>query len=89
MDKTSNIVWTILKWLFGIMILFGLGWLTWQVGVLFDWSWGEFWSNFITNTASSAVIGFVLYWIITRPDEKKAKKRGGKRPKGQVLLLAL
>jgi len=71
MKKHSS---SLLKWLIGIAVITGLGWLTWQVGVCFNWSWGDFWSNLISNAGSSAVIGFILYWIITRPDEKKAKQ---------------
>ncbi len=71
MKKNSNSLW---KWLLGIAILAVLVWITWQVGIWFAWDWGGFWSNFISNAASSAVIGFVLYWIITRPDEKKSKR---------------
>ena len=55
-----------------IALLTGISWVTWRLGQHFAWDWGGFWSNFISNTGSSAVIGFVLYWIITRPDEKKA-----------------
>lgn len=71
MSRTSS---TLLKWLIGIAFVVGVGWITWQVGVSFRWSWGDFWSNLISNAASSAVIGFVLYWIITRPDEKKSRR---------------
>lgn len=67
----SNTSRTFFKWLPEIALAIGLVWL---VGIWFEWSWGDFWSNFISNAASSAVIGFVLYWIITRPDEKKAKE---------------
>jgi hypothetical protein len=71
MNKNTN---TLLNWSLGVVILATFGWITYQIGIWFKWSWGEFWSNFISNAASSAVIGFVLYWIITRPDEKKAKE---------------
>lgn len=71
MNKASD---TLLKWLIGLAVIVGLGWLTWQIGVLFNWSWGDFWSSLISNAASTAVIGFVLYWIITRPDERKARQ---------------
>jgi hypothetical protein len=71
MKNNPNSLW---KWLFGITILAVLVWIIWQVGRWFAWDWGEFWLNFISNAASSAVIGFVLYWIITRPDEKKSKQ---------------
>lgn len=47
----------------------------WFLGEILAWSWSDFWSNFISNAGSSAIIGFVLYWIITRPDEKKANDR--------------
>lgn len=53
----------------------GLSWGIWLLGQHFAWDWSEFWSNFISNAGSTAVIGFVLYWIITRPDEKKAAKQ--------------
>jgi len=59
-----------LLWLIAILIGLCLG--TWYLGQYYGWDWGGFWSNFISNAGSSAVIGFVLYWIITRPDEKKA-----------------
>jgi len=62
------------KWLIGIAVLVLLGWLTWRIGACLNWSWADFWSNLISNAVSTAVIGFILYWIITRPDEKKAKK---------------
>lgn len=65
---------SLLNWLIGIVVILGIGWLTWKVGISFNWSWGDFWSNFISNAGSSAVIGFILYWIITRPDEKKARQ---------------
>ena len=71
MSKTSGPFW---KWLIGIAALVVIGWLTWQIGLSLDWSWADFWSNLISNAASSAVIGFILYWIITRPDEKKARQ---------------
>jgi hypothetical protein len=59
-----------------IFLLVGISWGTTLIGQHFNWDWGGFWSNFISNAGSSAVIGFVLYWIITRPDEKKvAQKR--------------
>ena len=64
----------LLKWLIGFAVIVGIGWITWQIGICLNWSWGDFWSNFISNAGSSAVIGFILYWIITRPDEKKAKE---------------
>ncbi len=57
MSKTSS---TFLKWLIGIAAIVGVGWITWLVGVLFNWSWGDFWSNLISNATSTAVIGFVL-----------------------------
>ena len=72
MKKQSD---PLLKWFIGIVIIVGLGWLIWQIGVHFKWSWSDFWSNFISNAGSSAVIGFILYWIITRPDEKKANQK--------------
>jgi len=68
-----------MKWLLGFAIILGVGWITWLVGVLFKWSWGDFWSNLISNAASTAVIGFVLYWIITRPDEKKTRQERKKQ----------
>ncbi len=71
MSKTTN---ALLKWLIGFAVIVGVGWITWFIGTSFKWSWGDFWSNLISNAASSAVIGFVLYWIITRPDEKKARQ---------------
>lgn len=71
MNKNSNTIW---KWLIGIAVLAVIGWLTWWIGVGLNWSWADFWSNLISNAASSAVIGFILYWIITRPDEKKARQ---------------
>lgn len=74
MIKISDNASTLLKWLVGLTVLIGLGWLTWQIGILFHWSWGDFWSSLISNAASTAVIGFVLYWIITRPDERKARQ---------------
>lgn len=48
--------------------------VVWLFGIWFEWSWSDFWSNFFSNAGSSAVIGFILYWIITRPDEKKSKQ---------------
>jgi len=69
MNKTLSLLFRLL---IGVAVVFGFGWLIRQVGVSFNWPWGDFWLNFISNAASSAVIGFVLYWIITRPDEKKA-----------------
>ncbi len=65
---------SLLNGLIGIVIILGSGWLTWKIGIFFNWSWGDFWANFISNAGSSAVIGFILYWIITRPDEKKARQ---------------
>ncbi len=58
-------------WLFVLVLLIGICWGTWRLGQHFAWDWGDFWSNFISNAGSSAVIGLVVYWIITRPDEKK------------------
>jgi hypothetical protein len=63
------------KLLLAIGLLIGLSWGTCWLGNHFAWDWGDFWSNFISNAGSTAVIGIVLYWIITRPDEKKATKR--------------
>ncbi len=74
MIKTSDGARTLLKWLIGLAVLIGLGWLTWKIGISFHWSWGDFWSSLISNAASTAVIGFVLYWIITRPDERKTRQ---------------
>lgn len=71
MEKHSG---SLLNWLIGIVVILGIGFLTWEIGISFNWSWGDFWSNFISNAGSSAVIGFILYWIITRPDEKKARQ---------------
>jgi hypothetical protein len=65
---------SIVIWLGGFVALIVLSLFTWWAGTTFDWSWGDFWSNFISNAASSAVIGFVLYLIITRPDEKRARR---------------
>ena len=73
MSKASKEGWISLNSRIVFAAITGFGLLTWLTGMLFHWSWGEFWSNFISNAASSAVIGFVLYWIITRPDEKKAR----------------
>ena len=70
MNKASGFL---LKWLTAVAAILAVAWLTWRFGVLLNWSWSDFWSNLISNAASSAVIGFVLYWIITRPDEKKAR----------------
>jgi hypothetical protein len=80
MSKISNALW---KWLVGIAILIVLGCLTWRIGARLNWSWADFWSNLISNAASTAIIGFVLYWIITRPDDKKAKQER----KNQALAL--
>ena len=66
-------IWNVIKKNWGIVagiLLFVL--VSWMVGSIFQWPWGDFWSNFFSNAGSSAVIGFVLYWIITRQDEKKA-----------------
>ncbi|MHC1685980.1 MAG: hypothetical protein AB6733_24120, partial [Clostridiaceae bacterium] len=65
--------WSVFWELFLILgLLVGVSCAIWRLGQYFSWDWGGFWSNFISNAGSSAVIGFVLYWIITRPDEKKA-----------------
>jgi hypothetical protein len=48
---------------------------TWELGNYYQWNWADFWSNLISNGASSAVIGIILYWIITRPDEKKSSDK--------------
>lgn len=61
----------ILRFFAIIAVLVAISWVTWRIGVYFNWSWGDFWSNLISNAASSAVIGFILYWVITRPDEQK------------------
>ncbi len=58
----------------GIIAIGGLGGLFWLIGALTHWTWSDFWSNFISNAASSGVIGFILYWIITRPDERKSRE---------------
>jgi len=50
-------------------------WGTWLVGKHFGWDWGNFWSNFISNARFHRRHCVVLYWIITRPDEKKAVDR--------------
>ena len=71
MEKHSS---SLLNWLIGMFVILGIGWFTWKTGISFNWSWGDFWSNFISNAGSSAVIGLILYWIITRPDEKKARQ---------------
>ncbi len=71
MNKTSS---TVLKWLIGIAVIVAVAWIIWLVGALFKWSWGDFLSNLISNAVSSAIIAFALYWIITRPDEKKARR---------------
>jgi hypothetical protein len=72
MKKLINSWWDFLKGIILIILIIGISWGTWLLGRYFAWDWGSFWSNFISNAGSSAVIGFVLYWIITRPDEKKA-----------------
>jgi hypothetical protein len=64
----------LLNWFVWILVILGVGWLTWKIGFSFNWSWGDFWSDFISNAGSSAVIGFIIYWIITRPDEKRARQ---------------
>lgn len=58
--------------LLGILIFSGI---TSMLGIYFLWDWDDFWSNFMSNAASSAVIGIVLYWLITRPDEKKTTEQ--------------
>jgi hypothetical protein len=68
MKKSWNYLWKI-SLVFSLLL--GVSWVTWLLGQHLAWDWGGFWSNFISNAGSSAVIGFVLYWIITRPDEKK------------------
>jgi hypothetical protein len=75
MKRFFGFLWKLRKGLLVIAILIGLGMGTWLLGQHFAWDWGGFWSNFISNAGSSAVIGFILYWIITRPDEKKANDR--------------
>lgn len=62
----------ILSWLRVIVVIALLGGFIWLAGFYLRWDWPDFWSNFISNAGSSAVIGYVLYWLITRPDEKKA-----------------
>jgi len=71
MQRATTTKSALLKWFPGIVIIIGL---VWYAGNWFEWSWADFWSNFISNAASSAVIGFVLYRIITRPDEKKSRE---------------
>jgi hypothetical protein len=61
-----------LEWLAVLAVLSVICWGVWRLGQHFAWDWGGFWSNFISNAGSSAVIGAFLYWLITRPDEKKA-----------------
>ena len=72
MKRIWGLLW---KSLLVIALLVGLSWVTWRLGHYFAWDWSDFWSNFISNAGSSAVIAFVLYWIITRPDEKKAASK--------------
>lgn len=72
MKKDWGFLW---KLLLLISLVIGLSWGTWLLGRHFAWGWVDFWSNFISNAGSSVVIGFVLYWIITRPDEQKATKK--------------
>jgi hypothetical protein len=55
-----------------VVILLILGFGTWALGKLMTWNWDDFWSNFISNAGSSAIIALVLYWIVTQPGEKKA-----------------
>lgn len=72
MKKFWGYLWKLAKVVLVVAALVVVGWGTWVLGQHFTWDWGGFWSNFISNAGSSAVIGFVIYWIITRPDEKKA-----------------
>jgi hypothetical protein len=69
MKKFWDLIW---KLVLVILLLVVISWGTMLIGQHFVWDWGGFWSNFISNAGSSAIIGFVLYWVITRPDAKKA-----------------
>jgi len=71
MKKLVEYFLKFLNALFIFSLLAGICLATWLLGQYFAWDWGGFWLNFISNAGSSAVIGFVLYWIITRPDEKR------------------
>lgn len=64
-----------MKLILVLSLLVGISWGTWLIGQHFIWDWGSFWSNLISNAASSAIIGFFLYLAITRPDEQKANKK--------------
>lgn len=72
MNKLLRFIWIMIKWLAFILGLAVIVWVTWLMGQYYAWDWGGFWSNFISNAGSSAVIGVVLYLIITRRDEKNA-----------------
>jgi hypothetical protein len=63
------------KFFWLITIVASIGWGTWILGQHLAWDWGGFWSNFISNAGSSAVIAVVLYWIITRRDEENANAK--------------
>lgn len=69
MKKFGKCIWKTLLFA-GSLLAASLG--AFVIGQYFRWDWGGFWSNFISNAGSSAVIGAFLYWLITRPDEKKA-----------------
>lgn len=71
MQKTWQ--WFKKNWVIWLVILILLA--TWIASTSYRWSWSDFWSNFFSNAGSSAVIGVVLYLIITRPDEKNAAEK--------------
>jgi len=72
--------WTVVIWL---VVLITTVISIRLVGDYLKWSWSDFWLNLISNAASTALIGYVLYWIITRPDEKKA----GQKRRDQALAM--
>lgn len=63
------------KYLLPLIIIIFFCFLVWSIGYYFLWSWGNFWSDIISNAVASAIIGYILYWVITRPDEKKANSK--------------
>jgi len=63
------------KYLLATIIIIIFCFLIWSIGHYFLWSWGNFSSDIISNAVASAIIGYILYWVITRPDEKKANSK--------------